>query len=194
MSRIRGRLVALAVALSLGPGCATLQQVAALRDVRFALDRVGGARLAGVDLSRLRSWDDLGPLDATHLLSAAAEGRLPLELTLWVRAENPAANPTARLLAFDWRLLLDERETLTGSVDRELVLDPGRPVEIPLPVELDLLRFFDEDVRDLFDLALAVAGRTGPPHRLELRARPTVSTPYGALRYPEEITVSSATR
>ena len=193
--RPRGLLAlaaAAALALSAGGGCATLQQIASLRLVRFDLDGVSSPRLAGVDLSRLRGWDDLSGAEAARILAGVAGGSLPLRLTLRVAAENPADNPTpARLVALDWRLLLDQRETLTGSLDREIVLDPGSPVEIPLPVEVDLLRFFDESARDLFDLALAAAGGDTATHRLELRARPTVTTPYGPLRYPGEITISS---
>ena len=43
--------LAFVVALS---GCATLQQLVALRDVDFDIDRLSDVRLAGVDLSNVR--------------------------------------------------------------------------------------------------------------------------------------------
>ena len=73
-------------------GCATLQQIAALRQVDFSLAGTRNARLAGVDLSRVRSYRDLSAVDLGRIGLAVARKDLPLEFQLDVRGENPAAN------------------------------------------------------------------------------------------------------
>ena len=172
-------------------GCATLQEIASLRQVDFSIAGTSDGRLAGVPLDRVRSYQDLRVTDLAVVLAALRQRRLPLAFTLHVDARNPDANQVAaRLLRLDWTLWLDERETVRGRLDREFVLPPGRSVDVPLEVELDLARFFADDARELVDLAAAVAGRGGTS-RLKLTARPTISTPLGDLTYPNDITIVS---
>jgi hypothetical protein len=172
-------------------GCATLQEIASLRQVDFSIGGTSDGRLAGVPLDRVRSYQDLRVTDLAVVFAALRERRLPLAFTLHVDARNPQANQVAaRLLRLDWTLWLDERETVRGRLDREFVLPPGRSVDVPLDVELDLARFFEDEARDLVDLAAAVAGRGGSA-RIKLTARPTISTPLGDLTYPNDITIVS---
>lgn len=178
------------LALVLTAGCATLQQFAALRQVQFAIDGIGTGRLAGIDLSRVRSAGDLRPTDAARLAAAMADEELPLEFTLDVRAENPAENQTtARMVRFAWTLLLDDRETIDGVMDREISLPPGDPQIIPLAMRLDLIEFFDGNAADLLNLALRFAGADAETAEVKLRAHPTVETPLGPIDYPATITI-----
>lgn len=171
-------------------GCQTLREIAALRRVDFALDRVTSAALAGVDLSRVRTYEDVRASDLYRITSALSQGRLPLNFTLHLLAENPAENPTqARLVELDWTLFLEGRETVSGVLQENVVLPPGQPRDIPVAIQLDLLEFFDRNARDLIDLALAVSGQGGAPKEISLQATPTISTPLGPIRYPEPITI-----
>lgn len=190
---MRRRLaLGLLVAASSAGGCATLQQIAALRNVEFAIDGVGGGRLAGIDLARVRSVDDISAVDAARLAAALADDELPLEFTVDVRAENPAENSTtARLVRFAWTLLLDDRETVGGVVDREVTLPPGEPQIIPVRVSLNLVEFFDGNASELLNLALRFAGARSESADVKLRATPTIETPLGPMDYPATITIVS---
>lgn len=171
-------------------GCATLQQIAALRNVEFAIDGVGEGRLAGIDLTRVRSADDVSAVDAARVAAAIAEDELPLEFTVDVRAENPAENATtARLVRFAWTLLLDNRETVSGVIDREVTLPPGEPRIIPVSVSLNLVEFFDGNASELLNLALRFAGARSESADVRLRASPTIETPLGPMNYPATITI-----
>jgi hypothetical protein len=126
-----------------------------------------------------------------RLGASLSQRDLPLSFTLHVEAENPADNSVnARLTEMDWTLLLDEKETISGVSDREVVLPPGTPKDVPVDIELDLVEFFDENLRGLVDLAAAVGGE-GPPTNVQLRVQPTVRTPLGPMKYPSPITVVS---
>jgi hypothetical protein len=179
-------------ALSLLSGCATLQQFAALRDVDFSVERVSGVRLAGIDLSQVRSYSDLSVADAGRLALAVSQRDLPMDLRVHLTALNPADNSAdARLVRMDWTLLLQSRETLSGTFADETLLPRGQPTDVPISVRLDLIDFFEGSARDLFDLALDLAGRGGPPSQVALRAVPTVDTALGPIRYPQPITIVS---
>jgi hypothetical protein len=175
-------------------GCAELQQLAALSRVDFGLDRTSGGVLAGVNLDRIGTYRDISPQDVVQVLGAYQRGEMPLRFTLHMDALNPPDNGvTARLLDLDWTLYLEGKRTIDGRLGREFLLPPGEVVDVPLEIELDLLRFYRDNAQDLADLALSLAGRGGSPKNIELRARPTIGTPLGPIQYPEEITITSRT-
>ena len=172
-------------------GCKTLREVKNLKDVEFQIDRVTDAQLAGVSLRRVQSYNDLSATEVARLGSALSRGEAPLSFTLHVEATNPESNSVdARLTEMDWTLLLQDRETITGTFDREVVLSPGTPTDIPIDVSLDLVEFFDENVRGLVELATAIGGE-GPPANVKLEVQPTIQTKLGPMRYPKPITVVS---
>ncbi len=191
------RFVRLAILVLLGVGssaCATMQQVMALRDVDFTLDRVANVRLAGVELDGKRSFSELGFTDVARLTLAVADRDLPFSLDVHLTGLNPADNTVdARLVRMDWTLLLEGRETLSGVFDDEIVLPPGQPRGIPLPITLNLVEFFDGSARDLAELAMSLAGVGGESAEIALRASPVVQTVLGPIRYPRPITLVRTT-
>ena len=187
----RSLLITLATTATLA-ACTTLRQFAALRQVDFGIAGVEDARLAGVDVEDIRDYDDLSATQIARLGLALASNRMPFDFQLELSALNPADNDVAaRLVRMDWSLWLENRETVSGTLDRTFVLEPGQPQEIPISISLDLLEFFDRNAEDLVDLVLAATGQGGSPTRLSLRARPTIDTPLGPIRYPEPITIVS---
>lgn len=170
-------------------GCQTIREVTNLRKVRFAIDRVAEPQLAGVALNRIDSYRDLRASEVLQLTQAAARGEMPFAFTLRVDAENPSENRVAaQLVSMDWTLLLDDTETIQGRFEENRRLEPGTTATLSIPIELDLIRFFGDNARDLIDLALAVSGEGGSK-TVTLRATPTVDTVIGPIRYPEPITI-----
>lgn len=190
--RLRAGLTLL-VLVSVG-ACATLQQLVNLRQVAFSLTGVQDGRLAGVSLSRIRSYQDLGALDVGRLALAIARNDVPLELTVNLRAENPADNgTTATMVRLAWSLFLDDKETIHGVLDSSYALPPGQAVVIPLQMRLNLREFFNGPAEDLLNLAAGLAGLNADPTRISLRAVPSINTPLGVIAYPNPITIVSQT-
>ena len=189
--RCRIRFISLLIPLILLSGCQTLREVANLREVDFSLEQVTDTRLAGVDISRIRSYQDLRITDIGRVGSALAEGDMPLQFDLHILAENPEENRfNARMVQMDWTLFMNDRETVSGVLDQRFVLTPGEARTIPLHIELDLLDFFEGGARDLVELALAVAGQGPGPEEIRLEATPTIETPVGPIQYPQPITIT----
>lgn len=188
---MRRTLPALAL-LALVSGCATLQQLVALREVDFDIDRVSDVRLAGVDLTNVRSYRDLGVADVGRLTLAVSRGEMPMDFRLHLTATNPAENSAdARLVRMDWTLLLQNRETISGVFADETLLRRGQPTDVPIAMSLDLVDFFEGSAQDLVDLALSFAGQGGAPKEVTLRATPSVDTSLGPISYPRPITIVS---
>lgn len=184
------RLFACAALLGL-TACATLQQLTALQRVDFTLQGVSDVRLAGVDFTRVRSFSDLSLSDAAALAAAVQDRDLPLSLQLDVQGLNPVDNNAdARLVEMDWTLFLEDRETVSGVLDREIVLPRGEPTPVPVGVELNLVEFYEGNAQDLFELGLSLAGMGGEPKEVAVEVLPTVQTSLGPIRYPEPMRLS----
>ena len=183
-----------AIGLMAVAACATLQQIAALRQVDFSLGAVRNGRLAGVELSRVRTSRDLSALDLARLGYAVARKDLPLEFVLDVRGENPADNKvTATMVRLAWTLFLNERETIHGVLDTSFAFPPGVPTTMPMVMRLNLMQFFDGPAESLVDWAASLAGVSSDPTRVTLKAVPTIQTPLGPISYPSPITIASRT-
>lgn len=175
-------------------GCATLQQVLALRQVRFTLDGVGDPRLAGVDLNRIASLRDVSVAELSRVAAAVGRNELPFEFQLRIGAGNPEENQVAATLTrLAWTLYLDERETIRGVVDSAVTIPPGTESLIAIRMRLNLLEFFNGSAQDLVNLAASLAGRDADPTKITLRAIPTITTPLGPISYPTPLTIVNRT-
>jgi hypothetical protein len=174
---------------ALTPSCATFEQLANLLAVDFSIAGTSNGFLGGVPIGRLSRFEEVRADDLARLAAALLDDELPLAFTLHIDASNPAGNGVAAtLVGLDWRLLVRDRETIRGRFNQPTELPPGAVVDLPLQVELDLRRFFEDDLRELVDVALDAAGG-GNGANLRLVASPTIQTPLGPIRYPEEITI-----
>jgi hypothetical protein len=191
---MRYRRLFFAVAALGTAACATLQQIAALRQVRFDLAGVRNGNLAGIDLGRIRSYSDLHTADVARIALAVARKDLPLDFVVDVGALNPPENQvTARMVRLAWTLLLNDKETISGVVDTSIALPPGTTVGIPMRMRLNVLQFFNGPAQSLVDLAASIAGVSGDPTKISIRGVPTIDTPLGRISYPTPITIVSRT-
>jgi hypothetical protein len=187
-------VVASSVLLLAGPGCTALQQFAALRQVDFQFDRITDVKVAGVTTAGKDSYDDLSVTDVARLAAAVALKRVPLEFVVHVRGENPSTNTvSARLMALGWDLFLDERPILDGDMKTGYTFEPGVPVDVPVAVGFDAYDMYEYAGKDLFELALSIAGVAGYQKDVRLDLEPTVDTDLGPIRYPKPITIRRST-
>jgi hypothetical protein len=175
------------------PGCTALQELAALRAVTFAFAGVSDVRVAGIAIGPASRYGSLGVADAARLGAAVVARQVPIELVAHVSATNPAQNTVAaRMLDLGWTLFIDDRRTLAGTLGGAVVIVPGSTADVPLAVRFDLLELGSGGARDLFDLALAVAGHGTLRKELRLDLVPTIETGLGPIRYPAPVVVRRA--
>ena len=169
--------VVVAAALLSLPGCATLQQLVALEHVDFSLAGLARVELGGIDVTEVRSAEDIGVMDGLSLAGQVRDGTLPLALTIDVRADNPESNADARMVRMDWTLFLDARETISGRVADEVAIPSGETATFPVQAELDLLEFFEGGATELVEVVQSVAGldlsliHISEPTRLRRKSR-----------------------
>jgi hypothetical protein len=200
------RLIGAITALLLGAGvisaslnsCATLNALTNLSKIQFKLSDVQHVQLCGIDITNKHSASDFGIMDGVNLMSAYSSGHLPLTFILDVAAKNPnppsqsAALSAIKVTDFPWRLLLNGQQTISGNIGAPFGVPPGNTTtNIPLSVTVDLKQFFaDQGYDQILKLALALSGNGGVS-QVQLKVQPTMSTPLGSVRYPNELTVVS---
>jgi len=168
-----------------------------LQRLEFKLDNVNQFRLAGVNLSNINSVSDISLVDGLKLSQAFASKKLPAQFVLNVDAKNPndgkggSKQSAATLTSFDWKLYIDDKETIAGDINKDFVIPgTGQSETIPLVMNIDLYDFFgNKGYEDIIKLALAIGGQNGSAARLKLDARPTVKTSLGNINYPSRITI-----
>jgi len=179
----------LLVALCL-PGCAALQQFAALSQVDFQFDHVSDVRVAGVAVSGKSGYGDVGAVDVVRLAAAAASHSVPVDLVLHVRGTNPAANTvTARMIELGWTFFVEDRQLVAGHLTEPYVFEPGQPTDVPIAVHFNAWDQFGGGAQSLFELGLAIAGVQGYSKEIRADLVPTIDTSLGRIRYPTPITV-----
>jgi len=183
------------------PSCKTIKDLAQsftnLQKCKFKLQNVDNFSLIGISLANKNSLSQFSITDAAKLFNAFSSKSFPAEFTLNVSAYNPndgssgTSATTATLTSFDWQLYIDDVPTISGNISKPIEIPgSGQTTIIPLTMSLDLYKFFsNKGYEGIVNLALAIGGLNGSPARLKLDAKPTISTPLGAISYPGRITI-----
>jgi hypothetical protein len=190
MRRTQGWFAAVLGALLVLPGCTALQELVALRTVTFAFSNVSDVRIAGIPIGSGSTFARLSAGEVARLASAVLSKEVPIDLVAHVAATNPAENKvTARLVALSWKLFVEDRRVLEGGLANRVAIAPGVITDVPLAMRFDLLELSRGGARDLFDLAVGIAGSRTVTKDLRLELSPTVDTSLGPIRYPAPIVV-----
>lgn len=169
-----------------------------LQRIQFKIAGVTNFRLLGIDITNKRNVSDFSVGDALKLSNAFASRKFPSEFILNIDAKNPNdgtsqqrnTNTTASITSFDWRLIIDDVQTVNGNIASPVsVPGKGQTVVIPLTVNIDLYEFFGKaGYERVINLALALAGEGGTS-RLKLDAKPSVRIGNIPITYPGRITI-----
>jgi hypothetical protein len=178
-----------------GIQCSVYESFTNISRLQFKVGQVDGFQINGVSISNKSKLSDFNPLDLLNISSSFAQGTLPASFVLNVDAKNPNdgtggyPNSDATLQGFKWRLFLDDKETVSGDIDKPVTVPgTGEIATIPIRINLDLLKFFnDKGYESIINLALALGGNQGSSSKVSLYATPTVSSPFGNIKYPGEL-------
>ncbi len=181
-------------------GCSTIKSVgsavSSLSSVKFKLGTVNNFKINTVSISNISSVKDISVTDALKLTQSVANKQFPVQFTLNVLASNPNASTKttiadAIISNFEWKLFIDDIETIQGNVSSPVKIPAGKATStIPLTMQLDLYKFFgNKGYENLINLALALGGASGSSSRLKLKAKPTITIAGLPITYPNYITV-----
>jgi LEA14-like dessication related protein len=181
--------VVLLVAISEN-SCNFLKEISTLGKCEFRVTTLEDPEIAGVDVSRIRSFTDLNMVDMGIISASMLKGDLPLSFTLNVEARNP--NPAmAALNSLEYLAFIDDVEVARGNLDRRIEIPAnGGVTTIPMRLSADLIDILKKDSRQAlvnFGLNLADAGNR--PTRVSIKVKPTILVGAMEINYPGYFTV-----
>lgn len=190
-------VVVIALLIITFTGCSVYKTYVNLTRLKFKLADVNNFSLNGVNLSAKKSMNDFTAMELLNFTQAFSKGTLPVSFTLNVNALNPNdgtggyPKTNATIKSFPWRLLIDEKETISGNIGAPVTVPgTGETTVIPITISVDLVQFLkDRGYDSIINLALQIGGQGGSAAKLALLVQPTVSSPLGDITYPNEIRV-----
>lgn len=182
-------------------GCSVLQTFSNITRLKYKISSASNYQIAGIDVRNKKSVKDFNAVDILKLSTGLMKGNLPLTFVLNIEAKNPndgsGGYPATdiSIANFPWRLFVNDKEVVSGEL-KEPILVPGRGEStiIPLQIQFDVAKSFKEkSLDDLLGLVLQIAGAGGSTSNLKLKAQPSLGSPIGNIKYPEEITIVDKT-
>ena len=170
--------------------CNFLKEISTLGKCEFRVTTLEDPEIAGVDISKIRSFTDLNFVDMGIISSSFLRGDLPLSFTLNVEVRNP--NPAmAALNGLEYLAFIDDVEVARGNLDSRIEIPAnGGVTTIPLRLNTDLIDILKKDSRQAlvnFGLNLADAGNR--PTRVSIKVKPTILVGAMEINYPGYFTV-----
>lgn len=177
--------------------CSIFKTISNIGRLKFKVGNVSGFTLNRIAVSNKSKLSDFTAIDLLKLSSGFANGSFPVTFTLNIEAVNPNdgkggyPRTTATLKSFPWRLLLDNKETISGNIGSPITIPgTGEVSIIPLQISMDLFSFFkDKGYESLINLALNLGGSSGSSSQITLYANPVVATMIGDVAYPGELKI-----
>lgn len=178
-------------------GCSVYKSLVNLSRLQFKLNGVQSVTVGGLSLQGKQKISDFSVKEVLAFTTAVAKGNLPITFTLNVAAKNPNdgsggyAKTNASIESFPYRLLLDNKEVLSGNIAQSVsVPGTGESVIIPLQVSFDLVQTFkNQGYESLLNLALSIAGYSNQKTEIVVFSKPVVKTDLGNLSYPSELKI-----
>jgi hypothetical protein len=179
-------------------GCSVFNYFKNLAELKYKLGSIGNFQIIGIPVTNKTKLSDFTATDLFKLTSAFAGKKLPVTFVLNVEAFNPnsgnkPADESVSITDFPWRLIIDDKETIAGNINSPINVPGGNQTKIfPLQMEVDLFGFFgNQGYEKIINLALKLGNQDGTPTDIKLVAQPTISTSFGKLKSPGEITIIS---
>lgn len=169
----------------LSNSCSFLKEMTTFTKCEFRTTTLDTPELAGIDVSNVQSFGDIGFAEMAVLTSAIMKGELPLDFTLNIEARNPNPVPAA-MNKLEYIAFIDDVQVASGAMmDRIEIPANGGITTIPLRLHTDLLELLGKDSRQAiinFGLNLADAGNR--PSRVSIKVKPTILVGGMNIVYP----------
>ena len=178
-----------ALCLSLLMSCSSVQGVKNFSNCQFNYKDVTNIRLASIDVSHIRSPKDLSYVDLLQLIPAFKDKSLGMNMNVNINVTNP--NPDeAKLEGVDYIVWVDEREVLTGNMDKKISIGANQTEVLSLPVSINLLNMATFSTMDaLLEFAIGLAADNPDASRMKVSLKPYFNVGNKKVKTPFYITV-----
>lgn len=190
----------LIISLLLLSSCGKVKEITSslmdLRQIRFELNRIDDPVLQGIPINEKFKLNELSINNLLALEKSFSRNEFFLSFNLIVDAKNPneakgkSITTKAVINSFPYDLRISDVIVASGNIKKSITLPAnGEIVEIPLGVNINLYDIYtSKSYKELFKVALNIAGFNTDKLTIELDAKPEIQTRLGDLS-PGRITI-----
>jgi LEA14-like dessication related protein len=186
LSILRRTLIALSCILfiSILIQCASILQMEKLKNCEFRLERIEGMNIDGIDMSKIHSINDLGIVNASKIITDLSKGALLSEFTIIISVNNPNKSMAA-MEKFEYLIMLDDKEVVTGSSNDRVEIPANKSIEFPLSAKTNLSELLKQNsITALMELANTLNKENTIAKRVKIKVKPYIRIGKKLLKYP----------
>ena len=170
-----------------------------VKRLQFKLADVSEFNIAGISIGKKATLSEFVMKDIALFTSNVLSKKFPVSFVLTINAKNPndgkGGRPATKstISAFPWDLYVNDTKTISGNISKPIyVPGTGQAIDIPIKISMDFFEFFSKyTYKELAQLALSIGGVNGTTSQIKLKAKPAITTPYGTINYPGQLTIMS---
>ncbi|MDR1526915.1 MAG: hypothetical protein LBS46_04495 [Dysgonamonadaceae bacterium] len=159
---------------------------------KYEFNSISGLTLAGIHLQNANGLTSLDPMNLLTLTSAFSGkgGSLPLNFTLNLNVTNPGVQ-AAVLNGLRYILEIDGYEMTTGSLQKQLQINGGQKIVLPVQMAFDLKQVLNnESLEAIKNLAFNFAGIGNGSSNVTVKLKPSFMLGNQEIAHPTYIPVS----
>lgn len=173
-----------------------LNTISNLKNIQFSLKDIESVELAGVNISRKSSLNDLSTSNILKLTAAAASKNMPITFKLFIEAKNPNSTASgnsnssaATITDFPFSLFIDGTRTVSGNISSDIKVPEAGTTVFPVSIGFEMFEMFNSGgYEKMAKMAMNLSGFKTDETNLKVVANPKITTSLGPLN-PGEITI-----
>jgi LEA14-like dessication related protein len=164
--------------------CSSFLQLKKLKNCQFRLERIEAMNVEGIDINHIHSLNDLGIINASKILQKLSNGSLQSELTVIISVNNPNES-LAAMEKFEYSVLLDANEIVTGSLNSRIEIPANKKIEFPLSAKIDISKLLKQNsISALLEIANSFSTESTNQKRIRIKVKPYIRIGNKLLKYP----------
>lgn len=173
--------------LSGAVSCKQLKELKTLTKCEFRLKNIELLSLDNIDVSKIKSVNDLDALTIAKLGSSLLTGKMPLKYRTNIESKNPNTQ-NAALNKFELQILFNNVDLVQTIINQRVEINPGQTALIPVEMSSDIGQIVKaENIRNL--LGWLFPGNDSPAV-FTIKIKPSIMIGPVSLSYPGFITLS----
>lgn len=155
----------------------------------FTVNTVTLERVAGVDMSHVKSVSDLNFNEMIALSSGLLSGNLPADILVSVKVINPSADKAA-VSGMDWKLLQKQQVIATGQLTKPIAVSGHGRTSFDLPADVNLAKILQLNSVNQILSVMSGDSKTLKKLGLTIQLKPYYKLDGKIKKYPGYLTIT----
>lgn len=166
------------------------QQIKALEQCDYKLNDINQITIAGTDVKKLINDQSISLVNLPALALGFLRQDIPLRASLKLEIINPS-NSLAAINNFDYIILVNRQELVSGTVDQRVSIEPGQSTTVPLQLNANIYQFLSNQKILEEVTAFLTSAKNGKETKglVTIKIKPSIMVGGNLVKYPGYITI-----